>query len=166
MWAIHSFKMGMGGKLGSGKQYFNWIAIDDLVELYTFLLRRDDVAGPVNACSPNPVTNAEFTKTLGRVLNRPAIFTVPGPALKLALGEMAEVLLKGQRVVPKKAQAAGFQFAYPDLEGALRSILARHKDTPWVKETPVGDTGVGTGVAPKSVERETATSASASESRG
>jgi uncharacterized protein (TIGR01777 family) len=119
------FKLGLGGRLGTGRQYWSWIAIDDEVEVILHALANDDVVGPVNATAPEPVTNAEFTRTLGRVLRRPAVMVVPRAALALRFGrEMADVmLLSGQRVVPAKLELTGFRFAQPELETALRSML-------------------------------------------
>ena len=119
------FKLGLGGVIGSGKQYMSWIALDDLVRAIQFNLSAANLKGPVNATSPNPVTNREFTKTLGRVLGRPTIFPVPAFAARLAFGEMADdMLIGGARVEPRALQSAGFEFAYPTLELALRHILA------------------------------------------
>jgi uncharacterized protein (TIGR01777 family) len=120
------FKLGMGGKLGSGAQWMSWIALDDLIGALHFLLFTPSLSGPVNVTSPNPVTNAVFAKTLGHVLGRPAIAAVPSLVLKLTFGEMAEtMLLAGQRVVPRKLEAAGFEFRYPRLEEALRWELGK-----------------------------------------
>lgn len=120
------FRLGLGGALGDGRQYMSWIDIEDLVSAVLFLLRRDDLSGPVNVTSPNPVTNEEFTRTLARVLGRPAFLRVPAFALKAMMGQMAEeALLAGQRVLPRKLHQAGFAFQYPDLEGSLRHVLGR-----------------------------------------
>jgi uncharacterized protein (TIGR01777 family) len=120
------FQLGVGGKVGSGQQWTSWIALDDLVAAVRFVLAADALRGPVNLTSPNPVTNEEFTHTLARVLHRPSLIPVPGFALRMVFGEMAdELLLAGQRVVPRKLQAAGFQFRHPELEEALRFELAR-----------------------------------------
>ena len=118
------FKLGAGGVVGSGRQYMSWIALDDLVRTIQFALSAAALSGPVNATAPQPVTNREFTKTLGRVLNRPTIFPVPAFAARLAFGEMADdMLIGGVRVEPRALSAAGFEFAYPQLEPALRHIL-------------------------------------------
>jgi uncharacterized protein len=118
------FKLGLGGVIGSGKQYMSWIALDDLVRTIKFSLSSPAVTGPVNATSPQPVTNREFTKTLGRVLKRPTIFPMPSFAARLAFGEMAdEMLLSSTRVEPHVLEAARFDFIYPQLEVALRHIL-------------------------------------------
>lgn len=117
------FKAGVGGKLGSGEQWMSWIHVDDLVSMILFALGNDAASGPVNGTAPKPVRNAEFTSTLASVLHRPAVFPVPGFALRLMFGEMSEVLLGSQKVLPESARRAGFQFRYPDLRGALTSIL-------------------------------------------
>jgi uncharacterized protein (TIGR01777 family) len=120
------FKLGVGGRVGSGKQYFSWMALDDTVSVMKFVLENDSLSGPVNLVSPQAVTNYEFTKTLGKVLSRPTIFPMPAFAARLALGEMAdELLLSSTRVVPTKLEQAGFQFAYPQLEPALRHVLRK-----------------------------------------
>lgn len=122
---LQPFKMGVGGKLGSGEQYMSWIALDDVVGVIIFALERNEVSGPVNTVAPNPVTNLEYTKTLGRVLSKPTIFFVPKFAARLVFGEMADaLLLSSARVVPQKLQEAGFQFQYPEIEAALRHVLA------------------------------------------
>ncbi len=118
------FRMGVGGKIGDGKQYMSWIAIDDLVGIISHALRSDALAGPVNAVTPNPVTNAEFTRTLGRVLRRPTIFPMPAFAARLAFGEMADaLLLASARVEPAKLLASGYGFRFQELEPALRHLL-------------------------------------------
>ena len=118
------FKMGVGGVIGSGRQYMPWIAVDDLVSAFLFALDNPGVQGAVNAVAPNPATNAEFTRTLGRVLGRPTIFPMPAFVVKLAFGEMGEeLLLGGQRPMPVKLTNAGFRFRYPELEPALRALL-------------------------------------------
>ncbi len=119
------FKMGLGGPLGSGSQYFSWIHIEDLVQLFLFVLGKPEARGAFNGTAPEPVTNKEFTKTLGKVLSRPTILPAPAFGVKLALGEVADVLLTGQRAVPRRALDEGFHFSYPDLEGALRNILGK-----------------------------------------
>lgn len=118
------FKMGMGGKVGSGKQYISWVAIDDVVNAIKLALKDESIRGPLNVVSPNPVTNEEFTKTLGHVLSRPTALAMPAFAVRLAFGEMAdEMLLASQRVIPKKLNDAGYEFQQPELEGALRKHL-------------------------------------------
>lgn len=116
------FRLGIGGKLASGEQWMPWIHIDDLAGLVAFAMDHD-LSGPINACAPNPVTNTEFTRELARAVHRPAIFPVPKFALNLLFGEMAEMVLASQRVIPQVAQCAGFSFRYPQLDAALRSIL-------------------------------------------
>jgi uncharacterized protein len=123
---LRLFKLGLGGRFGSGRQWMSWISIDDEVSAIEHLLT-SEVAGPVNLTAPSPVTNADFTKVLGRVLDKPTVVPVPrfGPSL-LVGREAAETLLyTGQRVVPRVLRADGFEFAHPDLEPALRAILDR-----------------------------------------
>lgn len=118
------FKMGMGGKVGSGKQIISWMAIDDAVGAIKLALNDETFRGPLNVVSPNPVTNEAFTKTLGHVLSRPTALAMPAFAARLAFGEMAdEMLLASQNVVPKRLLDAGYEFKYPQLEGALRKYL-------------------------------------------
>jgi uncharacterized protein (TIGR01777 family) len=119
------FRLGAGGVIGSGSQYMSWIAIDDLVRVIQFTLSAAALVGPVNAVAPNPVTNREFTKTLGNVLHRPTVLPMPAFAAKLAFGEMADdMLLGGARVEPRALSNARFEFRYPKLDAALRHILA------------------------------------------
>jgi hypothetical protein len=123
---LPAFKMGAGGKIGSGKQYMSWIGIDDLLQIILFATTAETLTGPVNAVAPNPVTNVEFTKTLGRVLGRPAIFPMPAFVVRLAFGEMGkELLLASTRIHPARLLSAGYQFRFPELEGALRHVLER-----------------------------------------
>jgi uncharacterized protein (TIGR01777 family) len=120
------FRMGVGGVIGSGRQYWSWISIDDVVEAIHTSLTNSHLSGPVNATAPTPVTNADFTKTLGTVLGRPTIFPMPAFAARLALGEMADDLLLGSaRVMPNRLSESNFQFQHPKLEGALRFLLGR-----------------------------------------
>jgi uncharacterized protein (TIGR01777 family) len=114
----------VGGPLGSGQQYISWIHRDDWTGMVSWALNTSAVSGPLNVTAPNPVTNAEFARTLGRVLHRPAFMPAPAFALRLLLGEMANAITTGQRVVPKKALSLGFGFRYPLLEEALREIFA------------------------------------------
>src|SRR6478672_7402148 len=119
------FKMGMGGKVGSGKQYISWVALDDVVNAIKVAITNQSIRGPVNIVSPNPVTNEEFTRTLGHVLNRPTALAMPAFAARLAFGEMAdEMLLASQKVLPKKLLSMGFEFKYPQLEAAFRRYVA------------------------------------------
>ncbi|MDZ7780005.1 MAG: TIGR01777 family oxidoreductase [Gemmatimonadota bacterium] len=120
------FKLGVGGRLGTGSQYMSWIDLDDHVAAIVHALHDEGLSGPVNATAPNPVTNATFTSTLGRVLGRPTFIPVPALALKAAFGEMAEeLLLHGQRVLPGKLSERGFRFAFEGLEESLRFQLGR-----------------------------------------
>jgi hypothetical protein len=120
------FWFGAGGPVGSGQQYWPWIHRQDWIELVRFAMRTPAAGGALNATAPVPVTNAEFARTLGRVLRRPAVLPAPGFALKIMLGEMAgPLLLSGQRAVPAAAEALGASFAFPHLEGALRAIFRR-----------------------------------------
>jgi len=121
---LPAFKMGAGGRIGSGKQYLSWIGIDDLVQIILFATTTEALKGAANAAAPNPVTNLEFTKTLGRVLGRPTIFPMPSFAVRLAFGEMGdELLLASTRMEPARLLGAGYQFRFPKLEGALRHLL-------------------------------------------
>jgi hypothetical protein len=117
------FRAGVGGRLGSGRQWMSWVHIDDLVELFVLAVRNEAVSGPLNATAPNPLTNSEFTRLLARALHRPALVPVPALALKLMFGEMASVLLGSQRVIPAAAQRAGFEFRYPKAGAALQKIV-------------------------------------------
>jgi uncharacterized protein (TIGR01777 family) len=120
------FKTGLGGRLGSGKQYLSWVTIDDEVAAILFLLTAEQVSGAVNVVAPNPVTNLEFTKTLGSVLRRPTITPAPAFALRILLDGFAdEGLLIGQRLAPRVLQDAGFTFRHPELTGALKAVLAK-----------------------------------------
>jgi len=118
------FRLGVGGRLGSGHQWMAWIHIDDAVNLILFALNYAAVRGAVNATAPHPVTNEEFTGRLALELHRPAILPVPVFALKLAFGEMSDMVLASQRVLPTVAKSAGFRFQYPDLQTALGNLLA------------------------------------------
>jgi uncharacterized protein (TIGR01777 family) len=119
------FRLGLGGVVGSGRQWWSWVALDDAVGAIRHALVTPGLAGPVNVTSPSPVTNAEFTRTLGRVLARPTLFPMPAFAARLALGEMAEaLLLASARLVPERLQQTGYAFRCPELEGALRHVLA------------------------------------------
>ena len=120
------FKFGGGGRIGSGRQWWSWVAIDDVVGAILHALTNDSVEGPVNLGSPNPLTNAEYTRVLGRVVNRPTVFPLPAPVARLALGEVADaLLLASQRVEPAMLKETGYEFRYPELEGALRHLLGR-----------------------------------------
>jgi len=116
----------LGGPIGRGRQWWSWIAVDDVLRLLAFALERDVLNGPVNVTSPDPVRNAEFAHVLGRVLHRPAALPVPPVVLRLLYGEVAdEALLTGQRVLPARALQAGFGFTFAALEPALRHLLRR-----------------------------------------
>lgn len=119
------FRLGMGGRVGDGRQYWSWIVLDDLVRVIVHCIEIESAPGPVNAVSPQPVINAEFTKILGGVLGRPTVFPMPAFAAKLALGEMADdLLLASARVDPQRLREAGFSWAFPNLEPALRHVLS------------------------------------------
>ncbi len=118
------FKAGMGGKMGHGDQWMSWIHLDDLVGIVQHAID-NPMRGPVNGTAPNPVVNAGFTKALGHALSRPAVVPMPAFSLKFMFGEMAEVMLASQRVMPTAVQAAGYQFRYPELEPALANIVAQ-----------------------------------------
>ena len=118
------FKWGMGGKMGQGNQWMSWVAIDDLIRIIEFAMHQNELTGPLNAVSPFPVTNRIFTETLGHLLHRPTFMTMPSFAVKLIFGELGtELLLGSERVLPKKLQEAGFAFAFPQLEEALRVVI-------------------------------------------
>lgn len=118
------FKFGVGGTIGSGKQYMSWIAIDDLIKIIHFALENDQIELAVNSTAPNPVTNEEFTKAFGEAISRPTILPIPAFGIKLLFGEMGErVLLEGCRVVPKKLLDAGFGFQFTNLKDALKHVL-------------------------------------------
>jgi hypothetical protein len=120
------FKMGAGGRIGRGTQYVSWIGIDDVAGVIHHAIVTESLRGPVNGVAPTPVTNAEYTRTLARVLSRPAIAPMPAFAARLAFGEMADaLLLASQRVMPTRLQATGYQSRYPELERALRHLLSR-----------------------------------------
>ncbi len=116
------FKLGAGGKLGSGKQWMSWIHLEDMVGLLQFAAEKP-VSGPLNGVSPNPVTNSDFTRALAARLHRPALFPVPKFALNLMFGEMADVIMGSQRVLPKVTESAGFTFRFPELSGALENLF-------------------------------------------
>ena len=117
------FRLGMGGPIGSGKQWMAWIHVDDLIEVILFSLGHPDLFGHINATAPNPVRNEEFAKALGEVLGRPAVLHTPVFALKALLGEAAEVVLASQRVVPRELQHLKFEFRYPEIREALRHAI-------------------------------------------
>lgn len=117
------FKLCIGGPMGSGRQWWSWIHRHDLVRLFTHLVEDDNARGEFNGVAPNPLPQREFARTLGRVMRRPSFMPTPAFALKVALGDMAELLTEGQRVLPKRTLASGFAFQFPELEGALRDLL-------------------------------------------
>ena len=118
------FKMGTGGRLGSGKHYFPWIHWADIVGIYQWLVGNEQAYGAYNASAPKPVTNAEFTRALGRALKRPTLLPMPEPVLRLLFGEMSELLLVSNRMMPKRLLDEGFEFRYPELKQALHAILS------------------------------------------
>jgi len=120
---IPLFKKYIGGPIGNGKQWFSWVHIKDLTEAFIFLIKHPEITGPVNICSPNPVRNKELAKSLGKALNRPSFMPAPGFMIELVLGELGSVILKGQRVIPKRLLENGFSFQYPDIYTALKSII-------------------------------------------
>ena len=119
------FKAGFGGPLGGGRQYVSWVSIDDTVGAIAFALSHDDLSGPVNVTAPLPVTQAEYARTLGRVLRRPAVLPAPGFAIRLVLGEFAGEVLEGQRVIPQRLTDSGYAFRHRELERTLRDVLGR-----------------------------------------
>jgi hypothetical protein len=120
------FKLGVGGKLGSGRQYMSWITLDDVIGVINHALVNENLRGPVNVVAPNAVTNYDFTKTLGRVLSRPTLFPVPAFAIRLAFGEMGDAaLLSSTRVEPARLKESGYTFQHPELESALRQMLKK-----------------------------------------
>lgn len=121
------FRFGIGGPLGSGRQWMSWVHLDDVCALYEFLLVSDRAIGAYNGTSPNPVTNKEFSRALGRVLHRPSALPVPEPMLRLTLGEVAGCLVTGQKVLPRRAEETGFRFEHPQIEEALRAVLGKKK---------------------------------------
>ena len=118
------YKMGLGGRLGSGQQWIPWIHLDDQVRIIDSLLQREDCSGVFNACAPEPVRNMQFAQTLAQTLHRPALIPTPAWALRLLLGEMSVLLLGGQHLAPRRLQEAGFSWQYPQLQQALHNLLA------------------------------------------
>ena len=123
------FKMGAGGRLGNGKQWMPWIHIDDVVGVILHASRTSALRGAINAVSPHPVTNAAFTKALGHAVHRPAFLPVPSTALRIAFGEMSEVLMASERVLPRVAERTGYAFKHPELAGALAAVMAAPQRT-------------------------------------
>jgi uncharacterized protein (TIGR01777 family) len=120
---LPAFRMGAGGRLGSGRHWFPWIHREDLAAIAQWLLENPAARGVYNASAPNPVTNAEFTRALGRALGRPTVLPMPEAALKLLFGDLSELLLVSDRMLPRRLLDAGFRFRYPDLEPALAAIF-------------------------------------------
>lgn len=117
------YKFFVGGRLGSGKQWFTWVHIEDIVNIYTFAVENEQIQGPINSCSPEPVRNKELNKILGSILKRPSFLIIPSFAVRLVMGEMADVVLHGQRAVPQKLKENGFEFKHPQIKEALEKIL-------------------------------------------
>lgn len=118
------FQLGLGGVLGHGRQMLSWVALDEIPSIISFIIKNEKIAGPVNVVAPNPVSNREFTKVLGKVINRPVIFPVPGFAIRMLFGEMGQsLLLEGSKVLPKKLLDAGYRFKYPDIGSALEKAV-------------------------------------------
>jgi uncharacterized protein len=120
---ILPFRLFVGGRLGSGRQYFSWIHRLDWVEMVRWIVQTPEAAGPINATAPAPITNRQLSRALGHALHRPSLLPVPGFGLSLAVGELAESLLTGQRVIPTRALAMGYHFRYPDIDQAFRGIF-------------------------------------------
>ncbi|NVM21609.1 MAG: TIGR01777 family protein [Desulfobacterales bacterium] len=122
---VPAFKKFVGGPLGNGNQWFSWIHMEDVLNAFTLVLENQDISGPVNFCSPNPVRNRDLAKALGRVLRRPSFFTTPAFILRLVLGEFGSVLLEGQRAIPAKLLKHGFAFRYPQIADALQEVVGK-----------------------------------------
>ena len=120
---IPLFKYFLGGPLGSGRQWFSWVHMDDLAQAFIFLLKNAEIQGAVNLCSPVPVRNVDLGRAIGKILHRPSLIPAPGFMITLILGEFGSVLLRGQRVIPRRLLDAGFQFKYPNMEDALKTII-------------------------------------------
>jgi uncharacterized protein (TIGR01777 family) len=123
------FRLGVGGPLGSGRQWVSWVHLDDLCSIFRFLLEDEKARGSFNATAPNPVTMRAFARALGRALHRPSALPVPKPVLRVALGEVAETLTTGQLVIPRRTLEAGFRFAHPEIDEALASLFDRRAET-------------------------------------
>ena len=120
---IPAFKSFAGGPIGSGKQWFPWIHLEDLISAVTFIIKNQDIKGPVNFCAPNPVRNRDFAKALGRILGRPSFMRAPSFMIRTLMGEMGSIVMSSQRVVPDKLLKNGFEFQYPDVEKALNNLI-------------------------------------------
>ena len=128
---LFPFRLGLGGKLGSGRQFMSWIALDDVVHATLHCLDSSAITGPVDFVAPQPVTNLEYTRTLGRVLGRPTFFAVPAPFARLAFGQMAdELLLSSQRIVPTRLTASGYTFRHPTLDGTAECSSLNERRSP------------------------------------
>ena len=119
---LSPFKLGVGGQLGDGRQWMPWVHIEDVVGSFLHAAAHEEIHGPLNCVSPHPVTNAQFTRTLAKTLHRPALLTVPKAALRIGFGEVSDVLLASQRVLPRVAERTGYKFSYPELAGALSAV--------------------------------------------
>ncbi len=119
------FRLGIGGPLGSGRQWFSWVHVADLCALFRFLVENERARGAFNGTAPNPVTMRDFARALGRALHRPSLLAIPRPMLRLTIGEAASFLVTGQRVIPRRTQEAGFRFEHPEIDGAIASLLGR-----------------------------------------
>jgi len=118
------YTLGLGGPIGSGRQWFPWIHIQDIVKIYIFAMENEKIQGSVNSCSPQHITNKEFSDTLAKVLHRPAFFKVPKWTLKLMFNDLADFIVASQKVYPKKLMDAGYKFSFPDIKKAIENILA------------------------------------------
>ncbi len=123
---LRIFRLGLGARLGTGRQHWSFVSLDDQVRAQLFLLERDDLSGPVNVTAPNPVTNAALTSAIARAMHRPALLFVPSPLLKTALGGLSAMVLGNHRVLPGKLTKAGFEFRHPTIDQALQAALAKH----------------------------------------
>ncbi len=122
---IPLFRKFIGGPIGSGRQWFSWVHMNDLAEAFLFLINHPEISGPVNVCSPSPVRNVDLARALGRVLHRPSLLPAPAFMIRLVLGEFGSVILKGQRVVPRRLLESGFVFRYPQIDQALETVVRR-----------------------------------------
>ncbi len=122
---IPLFKRFVGGPIGSGKQWFSWVHADDLTEVFSFLLKHPELSGPFNVCSPKPVRNRDLAKAIGKALHRPSFMPTPGFMVRLVLGEFGSVILKGQRVVPRRLIESGFVFKHQEIDEAIAGIVGR-----------------------------------------
>jgi uncharacterized protein (TIGR01777 family) len=123
--ALPIFRLGLGAVIGSGSQWFSWIALDDLLQIFEDFVNDNSLDGAFNMTAPNPVTNRDFVKTLGRVINRPVLMRIPAPVYRMLFGEVAHLHLTGQRVIPARHMARGYQFLFPELEHAISDALGK-----------------------------------------